>query len=40
MNRADLHDWPEKSRELARLLARAGLGDQAPEGGADTRRAA
>jgi RNA polymerase sigma factor (sigma-70 family) len=29
MNRVDPQDWPEKSRELAQLLARAGLGDRA-----------
>jgi RNA polymerase sigma factor (sigma-70 family) len=29
MNRVDPQDWPEKSRELAQLLARSGLGDRA-----------
>lgn len=28
MNRVEVQDWPEKSRELAQLLARAGLGDR------------
>ena len=28
MNRVEMQDWPEKSRELAQLLARAGLGDR------------
>ena len=27
--KTDLADWPEKSRELSQLLARAGLGDRA-----------
>jgi RNA polymerase sigma-70 factor (ECF subfamily) len=29
MNRIEVQDWPEKSRELAHLLARSGLGDRA-----------
>jgi RNA polymerase sigma-70 factor (ECF subfamily) len=29
MNPVDRQDWPEKSRELAQLLARSGLGDRA-----------
>ena len=29
MNRVEPQDWPEKSRELAQLLAHAGLGDRA-----------
>lgn len=28
MNRVELQDWPEKSRELAQLLAQTGLGDR------------
>ena len=28
MNRVEVQDWPEKSRELAQLLAHAGLGDR------------
>ena len=28
MNRVEVQDWPEKSRELAQLLGRAGLGDR------------
>jgi RNA polymerase sigma-70 factor (ECF subfamily) len=28
MNRVELKDWPEKSRELAQLLAQTGLGDR------------
>jgi RNA polymerase sigma-70 factor (ECF subfamily) len=29
MTKTDAQDWPERSRELAQLLARAGLGDRA-----------
>ncbi len=29
MNRVEPQDWPEKSRELAQLLSKAGLGDRA-----------
>ena len=29
MNKLDAQDWPDKSRELAALLARVGLGDRA-----------
>ncbi len=32
MNRVDEQDWPEKSRELATLLARTALGDRAAFG--------
>lgn len=32
MNRVDEQDWPEKSRELASLLARTALGDRAAFG--------
>jgi RNA polymerase sigma factor (sigma-70 family) len=29
MNKVDMQDWPQKSHELAQLLARTGLGDRA-----------
>lgn len=29
MNRVEVQDWPQKSQELAQLLARTGLGDRA-----------